>query len=171
MKVASLNLNGLRSATKKGLMSWISESEIDVLCLQEMRMQHAQLDTRHGPPQGWSSIQADALKKGYAGVAIWSAFDSLNTSTGIGLDWADDEGRVCKMSLKELDIYSIYFPSGTSGEARQSKKDAFLERVLLLGQEWLKQRDNVLICVRNIAHRNGHSQSKRKQTELWIFTA
>ena len=153
MRIASLNLNGLRSATKKGLNGWIAAAELDVICLQEMRMQQNQLDQHHGPPQSWDSIQADAQKKGYSGVAIWSARPALEKSIGLGLDWADDEGRVCKFSLENLDVYSIYFPSGTSGPERQSKKDAFLERILIEGQKWLTQREHVLICADvNIAH-------------------
>ena len=41
-------------------------------CLQEVRMQHGQLDAKHRPPAGWSLVQADAEKKGYSGTAIWS---------------------------------------------------------------------------------------------------
>ncbi len=171
MRIGSLNLNGLRSANKKGYRDWIFEADLDLICMQELRMQLDQMDATHQAPEGWSGVQADAEKKGYSGVAIWSKAPSSLTKVGIGLDWADKEGRVVHMSLPNLHVYSIYIPSGTSGSARQELKDEFLEHLLKCGQDWLKGHENVLICSDvNIAHteRDIHNPKGNKKNSGFL---
>ena len=42
IRVVSLNLNGLRSAARKGVLDWIEQSGADIVCLQETRLTHSQ---------------------------------------------------------------------------------------------------------------------------------
>ena len=43
MKIVSLNLNGIRSACKKGFLQWLTKQKADITCLQEIRIQSKQL--------------------------------------------------------------------------------------------------------------------------------
>ena len=153
IKIASLNCNGLRATVRNGFWDWFESCAPDLVCLQEVRMQQEQLDAKHRPPAGWSLVQADAVKKGYSGTAIWSKEAPQEVSTVLGLGWADDEGRAVRMSFDTFDIWSMYFPSGTSGEVRQGLKDQFLEALKPKMTEWLASGRPTLICGDyNIAH-------------------
>ena len=44
MRVITLNANGVRSAAGKGLFRWLATQRPDVVCLQEMKCQEADLE-------------------------------------------------------------------------------------------------------------------------------
>ena len=153
MRVGTLNLNGFRAACNKGLLTWVEESNFDILCLQEVRFGQDQYKGALSIPDGWHWVQADAEKKGYSGVAIWSKKAPNEVKSEIGLDWADREGRAVSMVFDELEIWSIYFPSGTSGDERQGYKDRFLVFMKDKMNEWASSGRKVLVCGDvNIAH-------------------
>ena len=95
--LTTLNVNGIRSAARKGFPKWRSKERCDVLALQDMRIQEHQMLAEHRPPRGWTSVRVEAEKKGYSGVATWSRLPVLETGEGTGLEWADNEGRCCSM--------------------------------------------------------------------------
>ena len=104
-------------------------------------------------PDGWYWVQADADKKGYSGVAIWSKKEPNEVKSEIGLDWADGEGRAVSMVFNDFEIWSIYFPSGSSGEERQGYKDRFLDFMTIKMDQWANSKQKVLVCGDvNIAH-------------------
>ena len=159
MKVATLNCNGFRACVRKGFRTWLESAAPDVLCLQEVRFAQDGMTGVHAPGEGWYWVQVDAEKKGYSSVAIWSRVEPVAVHRNIGLDWADREGRAVGMEFENAVIWSIYFPSGTSGDDRQALKDEFLAYMKPLMDVWYAQDKAVLICGDvNIAH-----------TELDIF--
>src|SRR5688572_30822413 len=101
--LTTLNLNGLRSAVRHGFWDWHGSCGTDVLCLQEVRMQQADQegDQMHCAPQGWHAIQADAEKKGYSGVAVWSRLPVRSSGIGCLHPATDAEGRVAWVDLFE----------------------------------------------------------------------
>lgn len=153
-KLATLNCNGIRSAVKKGLHDWREAESPDVICLQELRMQHGDMDAAHLAPPGWAQVQADAERKGYSGAGIWSRLKPpLSTSTGMGLDWADREGRVARMDLEAATVVSVYLPSGSSSEERQGMKELFMAHFLTYSRALLAEGRPVVLCGDlNIAH-------------------
>jgi exodeoxyribonuclease-3 len=156
--LTSLNLNGIRSAARKGFTNWRPKEKCDVLALQELRIQEEQMKPEHRPPRGWQGVRVQAEKKGYSGVATWSRLPVLETGTVMGLDWADKEGRCCWMVVDTPDfgpvkVISLYIPSGSSGEIRQGMKDDFLEHWLGETQRLLDQGMPTVVCGDyNIAH-------------------
>lgn len=153
-RLACLNVNGLRSASKKGLMPFLHEGNPDVVCFQELRMQTDQLEDEHRPPSGWTAVQADAEKKGYSGASVWTRLPVLgHPSVRCGLPLADLEGRFCRVDTPEATLVSLYAPSGSSGEARQAVKDTFLGDLRGLMDRLLAEGKPVLVCGDlNIAH-------------------
>ena len=153
-KVATLNVNGIRSSIRNGFWDWFYQEEPDVLCLQEVRMSQEDFEKNIGLPDGYNFVQSDAVKKGYSGVAIWSRLEIERNYEHIsisGMEWADEEGRCVGVRINDVDIWSMYFPSGTSGAQRQFFKDDFLNKII----EWMSQRKSykTLICGDfNIAH-------------------
>ena len=152
--VATLNLNGIRSANRRGFAAWRDTTPVDVLLLQELRMQRPEMTAEHLPPDGWAHAQADAEKKGYSGAAVWSRLPAKAAQTGCGLGWADAEGRIARLDLAQATVISAYLPSGSSGPERQAKKDEFLEYFLPVTAGLLASGSPVLIGGDvNIAHR------------------
>ncbi|MGE5714551.1 MAG: endonuclease/exonuclease/phosphatase family protein, partial [Betaproteobacteria bacterium] len=43
IRILSLNVNGIRSAASKGLFRWLRKSEPDVVCLQEVKADEADI--------------------------------------------------------------------------------------------------------------------------------
>ncbi len=151
--LSTLNVNGIRAAVRHGLWDWIQAQDPDVLCLQEVRMQVAQATDKarmHLAPADWTSSRADAEKKGYAGTAVWTRLPVSAQGTGCGMPTADREGRVSWVDLfggeDTVRVYSIYFPSGTSGEERQAVKDAFNTHIQRLLRPHLERGERVAVC-------------------------
>src|SRR3990167_1226091 len=113
LRVITLNLNGIRSAAKKGFFTWVEQQQADVICVQELRAQQPQLE----PFQldGYHAYFHCAEKKGYSGVGIYTRLLPTSTVTGLGWDVADQEGRYVEVELGGLSVVSLYLPSGTSG--------------------------------------------------------
>lgn len=170
------NVNGLRSAYSKGLADYVAREKPDILCLQEIKVQEDQLSPALLSFNGeYQYVLASAEKKGYAGVATFvrNGLKALSHSRFLGLEEFDIEGRFIKTTFEDFDLYNIYFPSGTSGEVRQSFKYKFLETVL----QHFERLDPVLrsravVCGDfNICHReiDIHHPAKASRLKLTGF--
>ena len=62
--IVALNLNGLRSALKKGLLTWLEQQQPDIVLLQEVRAPPMPEVFR---PLGYQSLWHPATKAGYSG--------------------------------------------------------------------------------------------------------
>ena len=146
----TLNLNGLRSALRKGLLPWMEEQRPDVLLLQEVR---ADPMPEVFSPLGYHSLWHPASKAGYSGVALLSREPMQDVVVGIGDDLIDNEGRLVSGVLGGIRYASLYLPSGSSGELRQE----FKNRSLPLLSGWVAQqlRTGPLVLGGdfNVAHR------------------
>ena len=150
MRITTLNLNGLRSATRKGFKKWLSQVETDVICLQEVRSEPGDIEA--GLLDGWQMHWNPAEKKGYAGTAILTRKDGV-FQKGCELERANKEGRVSGFSMPEMEVWSIYFPSGTSGEEKQAWKIEFLTWIRPWLDRKLQSGRPVVVCGDiNIAH-------------------
>lgn len=151
LKVTTLNVNGIRSALRKGLVAWVERQEPDVLLLQEVRADpHPQALAHLGYDSAWFPAQ----KAGYSGVALLSRRGLEDVRVGMPHDEMDAEGRVISAVVGGVRFVSVYLPSGSSGETRQGFKD----RMLLDFQPWVNAllaegRPVVLGGDYNIAHR------------------
>jgi len=153
MRIITLNVNGIRSAAKKGFFEWLPQQNADVICLQETKAQEHQLGEIICPP-GYESYFFDAEKKGYSGVAIYTRHKPDRVITGLGWDVADKEGRYIQLDFGNLSVASIYLPSGTTGEIRQAIKYDFLHQYETILQKQRKDQREYIICGDwNIAHR------------------
>src|SRR5262245_57166539 len=116
MRIITLNCNGIRSATGKGLFDWLGKQKADVLCLQETKAQRADLDGEHACfPRGWYPFLNSAEKKGYAGVALYSRREPDDVLDNLGAREFDAEGRYLEARFGKLSVVSLYLPSGSAG--------------------------------------------------------
>jgi exodeoxyribonuclease-3 len=154
MRIVTLNVNGLRSAAGKGLMPWLQRQKADLVCLQEIKAQEADLPKALLAPKGLHAFFHPAKKKGYAGVAIYSRKEPDKVVIGLGIPDIDDQGRFLQVDHGKLSVISLYLPSGSSGEEAQARKFSFMERFMpRLEQMRACGREIVLCGDWNIAHR------------------
>ncbi|MDO9196713.1 exodeoxyribonuclease III [Rhodoferax sp.] len=155
-KLTSLNLNGIRSATSKGLEAWLAQVRPDCICVQEVKAQAVDVQGRFEELAGLRGYFHFAEKKGYSGVGVYSRHEPSDVIVGHGSSEFDAEGRYVELRfdtpIAKRSIVSCYFPSGSSGEERQQAKFRFLEEFYpYLGQ--LKAGREFILCGDvNIAH-------------------
>ena len=131
LKVVTLNVNGIRSAAKKGLFRWLAKQNADVVCLQELKCHEVDLDARLHGLKAFESCHAFAKKKGYSGVALYSRKRPDEVRRGFGAREFDDEGRYVEARFGKLWVISVYLPSGSAGPHRQASKFRFLKSFLI----------------------------------------
>ncbi|MBA3695757.1 MAG: exodeoxyribonuclease III [Methylotenera sp.] len=164
MRIISLNLNGIRSATNKGLYAWLQTQGADVVCMQEVKAQAADLTAEMLNPRGYHSYFHYAEKKGYSGVGIYSKVKADAVIEGLGnpcqghpegsMRDIDSEGRYIECQFGNLSVVSLYLPSGSSGEERQLFKFSVMARLLPHLQVLVASGREVVICGDwNIAHK------------------
>ncbi len=152
-RIVTLNLNGIRSAYAKGLLAWLSEQDADIVCLQELKAQEADLTPEMRAPAGYTGYFHCANKRGYSGVGIYTKKAPDEVVVGVGRPDIDGEGRYLELIFGSLSVISVYLPSGSSGPERQAAKFAFMDhffpRLATLAQSG---REVVLCGDFNIAH-------------------
>lgn len=158
LRIVSLNLNGLRSAHSKGVIEWMEQSDADIVCLQETRIQTHQWLDAHKPPM-WHTHLYPAERAGYAGTAIYSRLPFVSVQNGLGFDLCDSEGRFCMAEFAHPNggrfaVASVYFPSGSSSDQAQARKDHFLANINPILADWRRQNRSIILCGDvNIAHK------------------
>jgi len=154
LKVISLNVNGLRSAAGKGLFRWLAAQQADVVCLQEIKAQEADLDGHAVELAGFERFLYPAQKKGYAGVALYSRAKPGRVIRGFGVQEFDAEGRYLEAQYGKLSVVSVYLPSGSAGPHRQASKFRFLKAFLRHLQRIRARDSETILCGDwNIAHK------------------
>jgi exodeoxyribonuclease III len=154
MKIYSYNLNGIRAAVKKGLADWISTTNADVICFQELKANEEDIDTALFESLGYECHWFSAQKKGYSGVGMLTKIKPTKIIKGNGQEQGDFEGRTLQMVIGETLIVNTYFPSGSSGEERQTYKMEFLTEYLIWLKKVQKKYKHVIVCGDyNICHK------------------
>ena len=107
-KFVSWNVNGLRAVCTKGFEDIFKELDADFFCLQETKMQEGQLDLEFA---GYHSYWNFAQKKGYSGTAVYTRYEPLSVSYGIGIAEHDTEGRVITLEMPDFYLVCVYTPN------------------------------------------------------------
>jgi exodeoxyribonuclease-3 len=154
VRIISINLNGIRSATTKGFFDWLALQDADVICLQELKAQEADMTEQMLMPHGYHGYFHYAQKKGYSGVGIYSRVKPEQVIVGLGIEEFDAEGRYICADFADYSVVSLYLPSGSSGEERQQVKFNFMAAFLPHLQELRASGREVIVCGDwNIAHK------------------
>lgn len=155
LRIISINVNGIRSAAKKDFFSWVSKQNADIICFQETRAETHLLTDPVFSPKGYYTYFCNAEKKGYSGVALFTRIKPDNIHEGLGWKEADTEGRYIQADFGNLSVASIYFPSGTSGDARQAIKYDFMHHYEKKLRAQINDGREYILCGDwNIAHKN-----------------
>ena len=154
MRIISVNLNGIRSAVSKGLLDWLPQQRADIVCVQELKAQTADMSAAMLNPPGYYGYFHYAEKKGYSGVGLYGKLQPDAIIEGLGVPDIDAEGRYLEARFGNLSVVSLYLPSGSSGEHRQAAKFAFMEHFYPHLARLAESGREVILCGDwNIAHR------------------
>ncbi len=148
-KMISWNVNGLRACLGKGFLEYLKETEADIFCIQESKLQEGQVDLElPGYHQYWNYAE----KKGYSGTAMFTKEEPIAVTYGLGIEEHDHEGRVITAEFPEYYVVTCYTPNSQDGlkrlDYRMQWEDAF--RAYLKALETKKP---VIFCGDlNVAH-------------------
>ena len=153
LRIISANLNGIRSAAKKGFLPWAIAQKSDFICMQELKAQRDDLEEDILNPTGLKGYFHHAEKKGYSGCGIYTPHQPDDVLYGFGNAEFDAEGRYVEARFKKLSVISVYMPSGSSSEERQEAKFRYLEAFLPHLVKLKKSGREIVLCGDvNIAH-------------------
>ena len=151
LRIVTLNLNGIRSAVKKGWLEWLAGQNADIVCVQELKAQDGDLTAATRSPGGTLTGHFHfAEKKGYSGVGIYARIAPDRVTAGFGVAEFDAEGRYLRADWPGLSVISLYVPSGSSSPERQEAKfrfmDVFYPHLLALRDEAQQTGREFVIC-------------------------
>ena len=156
-KLTSLNLNGIRSATTKGVEAWLAQHAPDCICVQEVKAQAPDVAGKFEALAGLKGHFHFAEKKGYSGVGVYTRHEPSDVVIGFDGGEFDAEGRYVETRFdtpsRKLSIISVYFPSGSSGPERQEAKFRFLDKMYPHLMSLKAERDFIVCSDVNIAHK------------------
>ena len=142
MKFISWNVNGIRACVKKGFLDFFNETDADIFCIQESKMQEGQLDLNlPGYHQYWNY----AVKKGYSGTGIFTKEEPISVFNGLGIEEHDQEGRVITLEFKDYYFITVYTPNSQSELARLSYRMKWEEDFLAYLKK-LEEKKPVIFC-------------------------
>ena len=156
VRIATVNVNGIRAAYRRGMAEWLAPRGVDLLCLQEVRAPD-KITRELLDEDVWDVRHAEAAAKGRAGVAIATrrdAFDGALLPTasrvGIGEEYFDDSGRWIENDLtlpngETLTLVSAYVHSGEVDTPKQADKYRFMDAMLTRLPRLAEGSDHVLV--------------------------
>lgn len=154
LRVITANLNGVRSAERKGFFDWMQLQQADFVCVQELKAQTSDMSTRMLNPDGCFGYFHYAEKKGYSGVGVYARRQPEQIIEGLGIAEFDAEGRYIELVYDKFSVISLYLPSGSSGDERQQVKFRFMGAFFEHLRELIQRGREVVLCGDlNIAHR------------------
>jgi exodeoxyribonuclease-3 len=133
LRIATVNVNGIRAAYRHGMGAWLEKRGIDILALQEVRASTEDVVGLLGPE--WDILHDAATAKGRAGVALASRRKASIHRVEFGPDDFDSAGRWLEADYevgdKIVTVVSTYVNSGEAGTPKQVEKYKFLDAMLV----------------------------------------
>jgi exodeoxyribonuclease-3 len=156
LRVATVNVNGVRAAFRKGMGAWLDARDVDILALQEVRASTEDLDSLLGPE--WNILHDAASAKGRAGVALVSRNAAQIHRVDIGPEEFDTAGRWLEADYMvggtKLTVVSCYVHSGEADTPKQVDKYAFLDAMTIRMREISEHSEFALVVGDlNVGHR------------------
>lgn len=146
MRIITWNVNGIRAALAKNSLGWAFGQQPDALCLQEVKARPEQLsEGQHAQlilPYAWHPAE----RAGYSGVVTLYRSKPDEITRGMGDPKFDVEGRIIQIRLAGLQLFNIYFPSGSRGHERVKYKLEFYAALLERCDALQKNGEHLILC-------------------------
>lgn len=149
MKLVSWNVNGLRACVEKGFLDYFRQTDADVFCIQESKLQEGQIALElPGYHQFWNYAE----KKGYSGTALFCREEPLCVTYGMGIEEHDREGRVITAEFPQFYVVTVYTPNSKRELERLAYRMEW-EAAFLAYLKELEKKKPVIFCGDlNVAH-------------------
>ena len=130
MRIATWNVNSLKVRLPH-VLDWLSATQPDVLCLQEIKQEDSQFPLTQLQQAGYQSVFSG--QKTYNGVAIISKIAPDDVTHGMP-NFPDPQKRLIAATLDGVRVVCIYVPNGQSVDSEKYQyKLAWLNAL----QQWL----------------------------------
>lgn len=149
-KMISWNVNGLRACVGKGFTEYFAQSDADIFCIQESKLQEGQIDFK---PEGYYQYWNYAVKKGYSGTAMFTKEEPVNVSYGIGIEEHDNEGRVITAEFKDYYVVTCYTPNSKSELERLPYRMVWEDELRSFLKNLEKNKPVIICGDLNVAHK------------------
>ena len=155
LRIASVNVNGVRAAFRNGMPAWLDSAKPDILALQEVRAETEDLvrlfnefESERGGEQ-WHILHDKATAKGRAGVAVLSKNQPLAHRVEFGAPDFDSAGRWLEADFKvgkhKLTVISTYVHAGEVDTPKQVEKYKFLNAMRDRMKQLIETGEKVLV--------------------------
>ncbi|MDD5098808.1 MAG: exodeoxyribonuclease III [Candidatus Colwellbacteria bacterium] len=169
MKIISWNVNGIRAACRNGFLQWLDKRDADIVCLQEVKADKADLEKTIGGQTGPYGIYSSfAEKRGYSGVTVLTKENPLSENHSLGLSRFDNEGRIVELEYPSFTLLALYIPHGGREKENLPYKievyEALLERTSAI------KKPVILAGDFNVAHQEIDLARPRGNANNIMFT-
>lgn len=132
MRIATWNVNSLKVRLPH-VLDWLAANPVDVLCLQETKLQDGDFPQAGLQAAGYHSIFSG--QKTYNGVAVLSRTPAGDVQYGLP-DFPDEQKRVIAATVDGVRVVNVYVPNGQSVDSDKYRyKLAWLAAL----RDWLRQ--------------------------------
>lgn len=142
MKLISWNVNGIRACITKGFYEVLENSQADIFCVQETKMQEGQIELEK---YGYYTYMNSAVKKGYSGTLVFTKQEPLSYHYGIGKEEHDQEGRVVTLEYDNFYLVNCYTPN-SQNELKRLDYRMQWEDDFLVYLKSLEKHKPVVLC-------------------------
>ena len=171
LRLISWNVNGIRAVEKKGFVDIVQGLGPDIFAVQETKAHPDQLSDSLKQIDGYTAYFAQAQKKGYSGLAVYSLLKPLKVITGLGRDEFDSEGRLLTLEFDNFFLVNGYFPNAQHGLTRLDYKLAFNAALQGFVDELADKKTVVLCGDFNVAHKEIDLANPKSNEKNPGFTA
>ncbi|NHJ48567.1 MAG: exodeoxyribonuclease III [Asgard group archaeon] len=156
LKLISWNVNGIRALVRKGkekellkgvgFYSWVKTESPDIICLQETKAHPEQVPDELLNLEGYHSIWSAAERKGYSGVVTYTKEKPISTTTELGKNHLDIEGRHVITEYPNFVLINSYFPNGKKNQERLDYKMEYYKVFLKYIEDLRKKGKSIIFC-------------------------
>jgi exodeoxyribonuclease-3 len=139
MRIATWNVNGVR-ARQAELVEWLRHDRPDVVCLQELKAELAQIPDVCRLEDYWACWHC---LRGYSGVSLHVRKDFAEREPGYSHPEFDMESRIVQIDLGNTVIASVYVPNG--GKDFEAKLN-FLTRLIAWSRRLHQEGRELVLC-------------------------
>jgi exodeoxyribonuclease-3 len=149
MKLVSWNVNGLRACVNKGFNDYFKETNADIFCVQETKLQDGQISLDLG--ENYEHYWNYAIKKGYSGTAVMTRVKPLSVRYGLEEDH-EPEGRVLTLEFETFYLVNVYTPNAKRDLSRLDYRMEWEDRFRGYLLELDKHKPVIVCGDLNVAH-------------------
>lgn len=152
MKIVSWNVNGLRAVIKKGFFEIFNNLNADIFCIQETKMQEADVTfLNDGKYEDYFVYMNSAIKRGYSGTLIFTKIKPINVIYGIN-DKYNDEGRAITLEFDNFYLVNLYSPNSKEELKRLDYRMEYEDDLRSYLNEFKSKKEVIMCGDLNVAH-------------------